>query len=348
MLKITTADPGKIISFTKHALVWIRSGQGLVEVDFKTFSDLENRIVFLSPGQAMRIVAGQFEVAILEFSESLVSRSQDYRVLFKHLVSLGYIEFSERKQAALEGLVGDSPGQILDISTHQWYWQNPFQANRDEYTVIFDLKDVIDTHFAERWSVDQFVSNIDHAYFSVHRLVKERVGLSIKGLAQRKLLVESQRAIAFTDKPVQEIAFDMGFKDPAYFNRFFKQHTGLTPLEFRARMGHTSPNALLEDLVSLIQSHHGAHRTAAFYADKLNVSIKTLSRRVKDRLQVTVGELIRREVLVAAKRMLGEEGRKVKETAYALGFLEANHFSAFFKKHTGLSPSEFQSKKSNH
>jgi len=343
MLKIFQPDIGKYHTFSKHVLLWIKSGSGLVEVDFKSYSELEDRLIFLSPHQPVKFVFGQFEVALLEFPNAFVSKSRDYRVLFKHLIALGYIEFSEKKQLILNTLFQDNPQKILDLSTHQWFWQNPFNANKDEYTLIFDLKEVIDRHFDKNWNVDQFVSAMDHEHYALHRLIKNRLGLTIKSLAQRKVLIESQKDIALTDKPIQEVAYDMGFRDPAYFNRFFKKNTHLTPTEFRLRFGDPLTDNFLEDLLSLIRRHHRDHRSPSFYADKTHMSIKTLSRKVREKLNISVGELIRKEVINSARGLLDD--LSVKETAYELGFEEAHHFSAFFKKYTSLSPSEYQSKK---
>lgn len=345
MLQLITPPLNQPLTYSRHVMVWIKSGNGLIEVDFQTFSDFEDRVIFLSPGQRIKFVFGTFEVALLEFPDGFVKQSKDYRVLFKHLISLGYIEFTEAQQQTFKTLLSDSPSKVLDISTHQWFWQNPFKAEKEEYTIIFDLKEVIDTHFKENWSVEQFVTNIDQEYFELHRLVKNRLGLTIKHLAQRKLLVESQRDIAFTDKPIQEVAYDMGFRDPAYFHRFFKAWTHLTPKGFREQFGSHPSDTFIQDLLLLIQQHHPTQRATSFYADKLFMSIKTLSRKVKDKLNMTVGDLIRVEVIQSAKRHL--QNMTVKETAFLLGFEEANHFSAFFKKYTGITPSQYQSKKYN-
>ena len=59
---------------------------------------------------------------------------------------------------------------------------------------------------------------------------------------------------------------------------------------------------------------------------------------------MSVGQLIRTELIRSAKLMLME--LPVKEVAYALGFEEANHFSSFFKKYAGMTPTAFQQKKS--
>ncbi len=345
MLKTFTPQPNKYVSFSSHTLLWIRSGQGLIEVDFKTYSEFKGRLIFLSPGQYIKFLFGEFEVARMEFSEEYVKRSPDYRVLFKHLISLGYIEFEEGDQRIFNALCKESPLNLLDLSTHQWFWQNPFKAEREEYTLIFGLKDAIDQHFRDNLSVEQLASSIHHDHYALHRLVKNRLGLAIKNLAQNKLLLESQKDIAFTDKPIQEVAYDLGFRDPAYFNRFFKQRTRHTPLEFRNEFGDEAIDTFLQDLLQLIQEHHHEQHSPAFYADKLHMSIKTLSRKTRNRLNQSTGALIRREVLQSAKTLLPH--LPVKEVAYELGFREASHFSAYFKKYTGSSPTEFQSVNQN-
>lgn len=52
---------------------------------------------------------------------------------------MGYIEFSNKNQPILATLFDENPLKVLDVSTNQWYWQNPFNAQKDEYTIIFDL-----------------------------------------------------------------------------------------------------------------------------------------------------------------------------------------------------------------
>ena len=52
-------------------------------------------------------------------------------------------------------------------------------------------------------------------------------------------------------------------------------------------------------------------------------------------------ELINRKVLAIAKSRMLAPDATVKETALSLGFQYPQHFVRFFKKETGLTPSEF-------
>jgi AraC family transcriptional activator of pobA len=59
-------------------------------------------------------------------------------------------------------------------------------------------------------------------------------GCSALHLLHAALLAEGKRALLYTSVPVGEIAYSLGFDDPAYFSRFFSRRTGCAPSAFRA------------------------------------------------------------------------------------------------------------------
>ncbi len=76
----------------------------------------------------------------------------------------------------------------------------------------------------------------------------------------------------------------------------------------------------------------------------MHLSVKALSRKSREQLNVSLGQLIRAELIKTAKRLLREDAT-VSEISFQLGFEEPNHFSQFFKHHTGQSPSAYQFQK---
>ena len=50
---------------------------------------------------------------------------------------------------------------------------------------------------------------------------------------RERLALEARRQILHTDLTAAEIGYSLGFKDPAYFARFFKRATGLSPTTYR-------------------------------------------------------------------------------------------------------------------
>lgn len=59
-------------------------------------------------------------------------------------------------------------------------------------------------------------------------------GCSTLHLLHAAQLAEAKRALLYTEQPISEIAYSLGFEDPAYFSRFFSRRTGRTPSAFRA------------------------------------------------------------------------------------------------------------------
>ena len=58
-------------------------------------------------------------------------------------------------------------------------------------------------------------------------------GKSAGTLVQDRLVLEAQRLLIYTNATSSMVAYELGFKDPSYFSRFFKRRTGLSPMAFR-------------------------------------------------------------------------------------------------------------------
>lgn len=58
-------------------------------------------------------------------------------------------------------------------------------------------------------------------------------------LLHERLLLEAKRQLTYTNMTIGQVADLLGFSEPAYFTRFFKRLTGLSPRDFRLRQGET-------------------------------------------------------------------------------------------------------------
>lgn len=80
------------------------------------------------------------------------------------------------------------------------------------------------------------------------------------------------------------------------------------------------------------------------YANKLNVSTKTLSNSVIECANKAPLTFINDRVLLEAKRLLRFTDLMVKEIAYRLGYDDPSYFVKFFKRQMGVLPSEFRAR----
>jgi len=76
--------------------------------------------------------------------------------------------------------------------------------------------------------------NLSDYYFS--QKFKKTMGRSVKDFIADKLIEKSCAELACTGRKVREIADSLGFRDEYYFSRYFKQHTGQTPIQYRKKM----------------------------------------------------------------------------------------------------------------
>jgi AraC-like DNA-binding protein len=64
-------------------------------------------------------------------------------------------------------------------------------------------------------------------------LLKKETGKNAQDHIHYYLIEEAKNILMGTDKSVGEVAYLLGFEYPQYFNKLFKQKTGLTPNEYR-------------------------------------------------------------------------------------------------------------------
>lgn len=78
------------------------------------------------------------------------------------------------------------------------------------------------------------------------------------------------------------------------------------------------------------------------YADILSVSPNHLNKSIKNATGKTASEIINESLLMEAKALLSLPNLSVSEIAFALGVDDVSYFSRFFKKHSGMSPSDYR------
>lgn len=86
------------------------------------------------------------------------------------------------------------------------------------------------------------------------------------------------------------------------------------------------------------------HRTVKNYADKQGLSPRHFADVIKQESGYTPMEWINMVTINQAKNLLRQPKIMVKQVADELGFPEQFTFRKYFKAHTGMSPSEYQSR----
>jgi len=105
-------------------------------------------------------------------------------------------------------------------------------------------------------------------------------------------------------------------------------------------------DTILRSFLKLVWRYYKSEHNIDFYAQRLCISSKHLSRVVKDRLGKTPYAVIRDELLQQATEMLNTSKKSIQDISSELHFSEVASFCKFFKKHTGQSPTAYRSHRS--
>ena len=80
----------------------------------------------------------------------------------------------------------------------------------------------------------------------------------------------------------------------------------------------------------------------AYYAAKLNTSPQNLSAACKKNVNLTASEVLAGYIIKQAKSLLIYTTNSISEVAFKLGFSDKSNFSKYFKRYTGITPTEFK------
>lgn len=104
----------------------------------------------------------------------------------------------------------------------------------------------------------------------------------------------------------------------------------------------TSGDHLLRSFKTTVDKNYKQEHSTNFYAKELHITPDHLNRSIKSKTGKTAKEYIQTRIVIEAKRLLYFTALSNKEIAYELGFNEPANFSAFFKKQTSYTPSNFK------
>jgi len=135
-------------------------------------------------------------------------------------------------------------------------------AEHQKHQALNKVLDYIEQHFRDSIDQKKLAQHCGMTPFRFSRLFKEVNGVGFMEYILGKRMAYAKELLNNSQMPITSIGYEVGFKDPSYFARTFKQHAGCTPSEYRQAPGFnpcpvaavTKPavnNALLDVIDSL-------------------------------------------------------------------------------------------------
>lgn len=100
---------------------------------------------------------------------------------------------------------------------------------------------LIEKQFRQQPSIERFAEQLGMTSAHLNLLCRRLADRSALQLLHERLLLEAKRQLTYTNMTIGQVADSLGFSEPAYFTRFFKRLTGLSPRDFRRRQPKAYP-----------------------------------------------------------------------------------------------------------
>lgn len=227
-------------------VLWVNKGRGSMQIDYQSYEMIPGRLFLVRQGQ-VHVINRYAEdgVAVfiqpsrlnLEPSLSCAFYNRPYVDLnrmgcdtFMGLFSFLQIEarnpFPDAK--IIENLLN---GMLLTLKRQF----KPIENCRpcEDLDIVIKVKQLIEKHYNKQRDAEFYSRQLNITVRKLNEIIRTVEGKSVYQLLQDRLLIESRSLLSASRLSVKEIAFTLGFEDPAYFCRFFKKKTGITPHSYR-------------------------------------------------------------------------------------------------------------------
>lgn len=241
----------------KHAqllqMLWIKEGGAMVHVDEKDFQMSRGDTISIPPGYIhgfdfLPNTEGYVVTFESRLIDNVVQRLPEYPQCLSQLhwmkntknrqalpqlfecIALSFQEGLPNKlgsisllgEALLMSWVEETQDLIRDESVHR-------QRSEEHF---YKFERLVNLHYKNQKTVAWYANQIGVSPEHLNVITKKITGYSALNTIHQRLLIEAKRLLIFTVLNSEQISQSLGFKDPAYFSRFFKNKTGMAPKEF--------------------------------------------------------------------------------------------------------------------
>jgi YesN/AraC family two-component response regulator len=248
-----------------YSLIWVREGKGKLKTDFSEWNFEQNSLFSFTPYQPFMFSSNLVKGIAIYFHPDFfcIHRHQTEvtcnGVLFNNIYQQPFFLVNEKLQSTFETTVDQiktemqHPGlaqyellisymKILLISASRLKTEQQPEAMKTstgskEPLIVQKLKDYIEKDFKTKHSASQYALSLNISPNALAKITKSHFNKTLTALISERIIIEAKRELYLTNKPIKEIAYELGYEDEFYFSRFFKKNTDISPQVYRETVG---------------------------------------------------------------------------------------------------------------
>jgi AraC family transcriptional activator of pobA len=234
-----------------HQFLLLDSGSGLVQIEENRHQISSGDLVNIPMGtvHGFTFERGTQGWVVTVASEILEENLHDSEGLQPHLKQPEVVKFSREIRETVHLIFAEYPGRgfarahvLRALSGVLAGWVARAIAGKDPVVSQSDhglqrrFESLVEDHHLKHLGVAGYADLLAVTPTHLSRVMRQKTGQPASAAIEARLIREARRNLAFSNLGISEIAYQLGFGDPAYFSRVFKRVTGLSPRAFRQNL----------------------------------------------------------------------------------------------------------------
>lgn len=253
---------GKVDEPHRHnyfTVLIVKRAAGQHKIDFNTYALSSQQIYFVAPGQVHQVIETEQSFGfVMTFSTQFLIESSiplsfiNNLNLFNNYGQSPPLLPKKHQFTSIENFAntifelfnGTATMKLLSIGAYLKLLliecnnicsSNPVESDTENASdnLMRAFKKAVDQTFKKEHSTSYYANELHITPDHLNRTVKSKIGKTAKEYVQARIITEAKRLLYFTEESTKEIAYDLGFNEPANFSAFFKKQTQLSPSSFK-------------------------------------------------------------------------------------------------------------------
>jgi AraC family transcriptional regulator, transcriptional activator of pobA len=241
-----------------YHILWVQKGAAKYLIDFEPVEVKANSFLFINKGRVLAFdQKSRHDGKLLLFTDDFFARTEENTkylhstILFNDLLDIPVtdVNSSSSLQAIFNAIEAELAREkdtyqykilhnlldnLLLFAEREWRKQGFKEITHGpdlDYSVLF--KDLLEDQFRTLKSVSGYALQMNVSEKRLTHATTKTLGKSPKIIIDERVMLEVKRLLIHTNFSIKEMAYGLGFEEPTYFIKYFRKHTGKTPIEFR-------------------------------------------------------------------------------------------------------------------
>jgi len=249
-----------------YSLIWIQKGEGKVKVDFSEYDFTKDQLLAFAPYQPFMLSSAEaIEGKVIHFHPDFFCIMKHHDevacngVLFNNIYEPPYVLIDEAARATFNMVLEQMKIEMQNPALAQYellisYLKIflitasrlkkeqqpkefvPIEENTAPF-ILQNLKNFIEQNFKTKHSASDYADLLNISSKALAKITKNHFNKTLTTLIAERIIIEAKRELYLTNKPVKEIAYELGYDDEHYFSRFFKTNAEVSPQTYRDTVG---------------------------------------------------------------------------------------------------------------